>query len=86
MNVDPLIAQKTRNEIIGLLSDEELRTVSTAEEERIPEGDEYIDLEHPELGVRQAEANTPGAHALPRTAVSDATWSRILTTLATPAG
>ncbi|MDB4962828.1 MAG: hypothetical protein JWP01_2827 [Myxococcales bacterium] len=84
MDVDQRIVNQTRNEILSLLSEDELGFVSTAEQGRIPEGDEYLDLEHPELGVLRAEPNTPAAHALPRNAVSDATWGKILTVLQTP--
>jgi hypothetical protein len=84
MNVDRHIANQTRREILSLLSDNELGAVSSAEEKRIPEGDEYLDLEHLELGVLRAEPGTPHEHALPRTAVSDATWAKILTVLETP--
>lgn len=84
MNVERQIASQTRREILGLLSDDELRVVSIAEQERIPEGAEYLDLEHLELGVQTAEPNTPGDNALPRSAVSGGTWSKILTVLETP--
>jgi len=84
MNVDQRIAHQTRDEIMSLLSEDELGFVSTAEQGRIPEGDEYLDLEHLELGVLRAEPDTPASHMLPRTAVSDATWARILTVLETP--
>jgi hypothetical protein len=86
MNVDPRIANQTRSEILNLLSDEEVGSVGNAEQERIPEGEEYLDLEHLELGVLHAEPNTPGSHTLPRTAVRDETWSKILTVLETPIG
>jgi len=84
MNVDRNIANRTRREILSLLSDDELGAVSNAEQQRIPEGDEYLDLEHLELGVLRAEPATQGKHALPRAAVSDATWLKILTVLETP--
>jgi hypothetical protein len=86
MNVDKRIEYQTRSEILNLLSDEEAGMVSTAETGRIPEGDEYLDLEHLELGVQRAEPNTPASHTLPRAAVRDATWDKILTVLETPVG
>lgn len=86
MNVERQIASQTRREILGMLSDDELRYVSNAEETRIPEGADYLDLEHLELGVQQAEPNTSGDHALPRSAVSDDTWTKILAVLETPVG
>jgi hypothetical protein len=84
MDVDPRILNETRNEILSLLSEDELRFVSMAEDGRIPEGDEYLDLEHPDRGVLRADPNTPAAHALPRGAVSDTTWGKILSVLETP--
>ncbi|MDB4957520.1 MAG: hypothetical protein JWO36_5089 [Myxococcales bacterium] len=84
MNVDKRIEYQTRSEILNLLSDEEAGMVSTAETGRIPEGDEYLDLEHLELGVLRAEPNTQAAHTLPRAAVRDTTWERILIVLNAP--
>lgn len=86
MNVERQIASQTRREILGMLSDDELRYVSNAEAARIPEGAEYLDLEHLELGVQQAEPNTPGNNALPRSAVSNDTWTKIVAVLETPVG
>lgn len=42
------------------------------------------DLEHLERGVLRAESRTPGRNTLPRTAVNEATWAKILTVLETP--
>ena len=84
MNIDRHIAHKTRQEILNLLSDNELGFVSSAEQKRIPEGDEYLDLDHLERGVLRAEPNTEAKDTLPRAAVSDATWGKILTVLETP--
>lgn len=78
------VQQHTRSEILGLLSDDEIRAVSLAEEQPIPEGDEYLDLEHLERGVQQATRNTSGTNALPRNAVRDDTWTHILDVLETP--
>lgn len=84
MNVDLHIAHRTRDEILSLLSEGELESVSSAEQRWLPEDDEYLDLEHLERGVLRAEPNTPAKHTLPRAAVSDATWIKILSVLATP--
>jgi hypothetical protein len=84
MDVDHRIIYQTRSEILSLLSEDELAVVSSAEQERVPVGEEYLDLAHIELGVLRAEPNTPGRHTLPRAAVSDATWAKILAVLATP--
>jgi len=79
--VDP--PQIMRDAILDLLSNEEVADVATdASARKLRPGDEYVDLEHVELGVRQASglATSPG-YVLARTAVSDVTWRRIITTL-----
>jgi len=70
----------TREAILALLSDAEVAKVSRAEDApRLIEGDEYVDLEHLAAGVRQVHDTSPrAAHALPRSAVSEATWARIV--------
>ena len=70
----------TRDDILKMLSDDEVAHVSTAEtSERLEEGAEYLDLEHLELGVRKAPApGTPMGRVLPREAVQGATWDKIL--------
>jgi hypothetical protein len=74
----------TREAILALLSDAEVAKVSRAEDApRLIEGDEYVDLEDPAAGVRQVHAKSPRpGHALPRSAVSDATWEKIVRILA----
>lgn len=69
-----------RNAILGLLSDDEVARVSTAETTaKLAIGDEYVDLEHLSLGVRLATGvATPMGHVLPRKAIHEATWKRIL--------
>jgi hypothetical protein len=70
----------TREAILALLSDAEVANVSRAEDEdRLVEGDEYIDLEDPSAGVRQVHAKSARPrNALPRSAVSDSTWAKIV--------
>ena len=79
-------AYVTRDTILMLLSDEENSKVSTAEAaSRLTQGEEYLDLEHLDQGVQRAKAATAKAtmgHILPRSAVSDETWSKILAHLA----
>ena len=69
----------TREAVLALLSDAEVAKVSRAEDElRLVEGDQYVDLEDPSAGVRQVHAKSARPrNALPRSAVSDATWARI---------
>jgi hypothetical protein len=70
----------TREAVLLLLSDAEVARVSRAEDEpRLVEGDEYVDLEDLSAGVRQVHATSPRPRkALPRSAVSDATWGKIV--------
>jgi hypothetical protein len=71
----------TRDAILKKLSDEEIAKVSAAEARPIVEGDDYIDLEHPENGVlkgKGAPAPRPGG-LLPRSAVREETWAAIVT-------
>ena len=79
--IDP--AHVTRDAILELLSNEEVADVATDTSARsLRAGDEYLDLEHVELGIRQASGlATPEGYVLTRTAVSDLTWRRIVTTL-----
>jgi hypothetical protein len=72
-----------RERIIDLLSDEEVAKVSTAETQvRLVDGEEYIDLERLDDGVRQAHGETAVVgRLLPRSAVGDATWGRIVSQL-----
>ena len=75
----------TREAILMLLSNDEISKVSTAETAAgLPEGAEYLDLEHLDRGVQRASAATKGmmGHALPRAAVRDETWTKILAQLA----
>jgi hypothetical protein len=79
MTSDAKTRTVTRESILGLLTDDETARVSTAEgSAHLVEGDDYIDLENPASGVHQAHAGARARHALPRSAVSDATWSKIV--------
>lgn len=73
-----------RNFIMMLLSDEETARVTTAEAgASLVEGSEFLDLDHLERGIQRASgAATPeGADVIPRSAVGNDTWSRIVTHL-----
>ncbi|HEY8088710.1 MAG TPA: hypothetical protein VIF09_12715 [Polyangiaceae bacterium] len=81
----PIKDTLTRESILGLLTDTEVAKVSRAEgEPRLVEGDEYVDLEDVGAGVQlvQAVARTPPGRALPRSAVSDGTWAKIVKAVA----
>ena len=75
----------TRETLLALLTDAEVAKVSMAEDApRLIEGDEYVDLADPAAGVQQVQATprTPPGEALPRSAVSDATWAKIVRVVA----
>jgi hypothetical protein len=75
----------TRESVLALLSDAEVAKVSAAESVPLIEGDEYVDLTDLDAGIQQVHATpriAPG-HALPRSAVSDATWTKIVGIYAT---
>jgi len=77
----------TRDSILKLLSNEEVARVSTAETAaKLSPGEQYLDLEHIEQGVRvatQTQAMST-ANLLPKRSVADDTWRKILTKLAAP--
>lgn len=71
----------TRDTILRLLSDDEVARVSTAEAAtHLVDGDEYVDLREPNQGVRRALglATAPMGDVLPRKAVQEPTWRRIV--------
>ena len=73
----------SRDLIMKLLSDDEVARVSSAETATaLRDGDEYLDLEHLDLGVRRAVGSAaPMGSVLPRRAVREATWTKILSQL-----
>lgn len=73
----------TRDSILELLSDDEISKVSAAEDHRMIEHDDYIDLQEIERGVQQANgAIATMGTALPRKSVRPETWDRIVALLA----
>ena len=74
----------TREAILKLLSDEETARVSSAEAAFRIDGSEYLDLENLDRGVQNVYAvahKITMANALPRSAVCDETWAKILAQL-----
>jgi len=71
----------TRESVLKLLSDAEVASVSTAETaDRLLDGEEYLDLQQLGRGVQRAVgANANMGRVLPRKAIHEATWSRVLT-------
>jgi hypothetical protein len=80
MNSHKRIDYLTRDGVLKLLSDDEAASVSNAESaEELDEGDEYLDLEHLDEGVRKADGLIViMGRVLPRKAVHEITWSKIL--------
>jgi hypothetical protein len=72
-----------RYSILGMLSDDEVASVTTAETAMgLSDGDEYLDLEQLDRGVRLAGAMSgPMGCVLSRRAVRETTWSKVLTQL-----
>lgn len=82
MNIEKRTESLTRNSIMNLLSDDEIVSVSAAETARLSEGDEYLDLDHLDRGVRRATGvATAMATVLAKSAVAETTWNKILTQL-----
>jgi hypothetical protein len=80
----PCRASHSRH-ILKLLSDEETARVSTAEAASgLIEGAEYLDLEHLDQGAQRKKIATKVTmgHVLPRSAVCEETWRKILAQLA----
>ncbi len=70
-----------RHAVLALLSDEEVARVSTLETApQLADGEEYLDLARPERGALRAQSSTPivMSNVLPRSAVSDETWAKLL--------
>jgi hypothetical protein len=86
MKSDARTEYVTRDSILKLLSDDEVGKVSKAETApQLMADDEYLDLEQLERGVQRAGGKaTPMGHVLPRKAVHENTWRKILTLLVTP--
>jgi hypothetical protein len=84
MNDDTRTEHVTRENILMLLSDDEVAAVSTAEATARPlEGEEYLDLEDLDQGVRSALAtNPPMSRLLLRRSVHEETWRKIRQELA----
>ncbi|MEN9577477.1 MAG: hypothetical protein RJA70_486 [Pseudomonadota bacterium] len=81
---EPRTVYVTRDAILKLLSDDEIARVSTAETAaRLMDGDEYVDLEVPDQGVRTAlgSSSIPMGRVLPKKAVLEKTWREIVALL-----
>jgi hypothetical protein len=70
----------TRESVLMLLSDDEVAAVATAETAtRLPEGDEYLDMEQLGQGVQKSHnKKTPMGRMLPKKSIHQDTWNKIL--------
>ena len=70
----------TRESVLMLLSDDETAAVATAETaNRLPEGDEYLDMKQLGQGVQKAHnKRTPMGRVLPKKSIHADTWAKIL--------
>jgi hypothetical protein len=70
----------TRQDIFQLLSAGEVASVDTANAEaQLGNGDEYLDLEQLQQGVQRAKLGaTPMGRVLPRKAIHEDTWRKVL--------
>jgi hypothetical protein len=78
----------TREDILQILSEGEVASIGVANmQAQLGNGDEYLDLENLRSGVQRAKTGvTPMGHVLPRKAIYEDTWRRVLRRLkATPA-
>jgi len=75
----------TRERVLKLLSDQEVASVATAEmAESLADGDEYLDLERLHEGVLKAGSSaTPMGRVLPKKAIHESTWGKLLKQLGT---
>jgi hypothetical protein len=72
----------TRDNLLSILSDEEgARVRMPAAAAVLVDGDEFIDLTHIELGVQRAGESNPRDDVLPRKALHENTWRKIVTNL-----
>lgn len=80
MNDHAITDHVTRENILMLLTDDEVASVCTAETAARPlDGEEYLDLEDLRRGVRSTIGKTPDmGRLLLRRAVHPSTWTKIL--------
>ena len=87
MTTEAATAESSRNAIMKMLNDAEVATVSTAEgSPHLTDGDEYIDLASLDRGVQRSGKGraTSVGNLLPRKAVHEQTWAKILDHLMAP--
>lgn len=69
----------TRERVLTLLSEQEVASVATSETDDLADGDEYLDLEHLNEGVQRAGSSAaPMGRVLPKKAIHESTWGKLL--------
>ena len=72
-----------RQGVLRLISDDESSVCGDEPGALLSDGEEYLDLRRLAEGVRRAQGQAaPVGHVLPRRAVHEVTWTRIVTQLA----
>ena len=84
MRTDKRTTLIARNDLLKLLTDDEVASVSNAETAgQLDDQDEYLDLSNLDKGVRRAKrGQTLTSSVLPKKAVSKETWNKIMAQLA----
>jgi hypothetical protein len=84
MNNNRQTESSTREDLWRLISDDEVGSARAVEPAvRLSDGDEYLDLRRLVEGVHRARGPAvPTEHLLPRKAVQEDTWTRIVAQLA----
>ena len=86
MHSDQKTSLITRDALLKLLSDDEVASVSSAETAgKLADGEEYLDLQNLDKGVRKAKGKTTlSGRVLPKKAVHAKTWDKIMAQLKAP--
>lgn len=84
MKVDTRKILSVRQQILNLLSPEETAKVAMTEGRTPAEGDEFVDLAHPENGVQRVRKNGQWTwnNVVLRSALTDRTWDAIVAKIA----
>jgi hypothetical protein len=82
MNHSRATPSALRDDVLAFLSDDERRSLAAAPTHRFAAGDEFLDLEKLDEGVRTAQGSGPPVVGLlPRSAVHESTWKEVLSYL-----
>lgn len=84
MKIDTRKILSVRQQILNLLSPEETAKIAMAEGRTPAEGDEFVDLAHPENGVQRVKKDGQFSwnNVVLRSALKDQTWNAIVAKIA----